>query len=181
MAKLLIPGLRAYTVDQRFFAGSYPGGATEDRSHDTLNALWRHGVSVFISLMEEDEHLRYGQLPQDYDAFFPDVDDTKQAAPQMLRFPIRDMAVPDRSFLKQILDVIDAQLEQGRGVYLHCLGGVGRTGTVVGCWLARHGIAQGEPALHEINRLREYDPMLDLPSPQTEAQRRMVQSWSPGE
>ena len=37
-----------------------------------------------------------------------------------------------------VLDAIDIALCEGHGVYIHCWGGVGRTGTVVGCWLKRH-------------------------------------------
>ena len=33
-------------------------------------------------------------------------------------------------------------------VYVHCWGGIGRTGTVVGCWLVRHGMT-GDEALAE--------------------------------
>ena len=40
----------------------------------------------------------------------------------------------------------------GRKVYVHCWGGVGRTGTVVGCYLVR----QGE---------READPTVGMPAP----------------
>ena len=37
-----------------------------------------------------------------------------------------------------ILDAIDKALEDGKNVYVHCWGGIGRDGTVVGCWLVRH-------------------------------------------
>ena len=205
MARLLIPGLRAYRVRDRFFAGSYPGGQTEEEARERINALRRLGVSVFINLMEDGEHRRYGATMQEYDALFPaatrahdtieedkrsdladsekspDAHDTHDSSPHMIRFPIRDMGVPECSSMRRILDAIDRHVERGESVYLHCLGGVGRTGTVVGCWLSRHGIAEGAAALHEIDRLREFDPTLDLPSPQTEEQRRMVRSWGVGE
>lgn len=32
-------------------------------------------------------------------------------------------------------------LAAGQTVYVHCYGGIGRTGTVVGCWLVRHGLS----------------------------------------
>jgi atypical dual specificity phosphatase len=37
--------------------------------------------------------------------------------------------------LRSILAFIDAQLEDGRGVLVHCFAGIGRTGTVLAAWL----------------------------------------------
>ena len=56
-----------------------------------------------------------------------------------LAFPIPDISIPaDPNQMIAILDAIDAALFEGHGVYIHCWGGVGRTGTVVVCWLKRH-------------------------------------------
>ena len=44
---------------------------------------------------------------------------------------------------------VDDALGEGRTVYVHCWGGIGRTGTVVGCWLVRHGLT-GRGALDQI-------------------------------
>ena len=51
--------------------------------------------------------------------------------------------------MSDILDAIDAALRDGKTVYVHCWGGVGRTGTVIGCWLVRHG-KTGDEALSQI-------------------------------
>ncbi len=40
---------------------------------------------------------------------------------------------------------------------MHCWGGVGRTGTVVGCWLVRHGLDDGD-AIARIATLRRELP-----------------------
>ena len=66
------------------------------------------------------------------------------------RHPIRDLSVPrSPQDMASILDALDEALEGGRNVYVHCWGGVGRTGTVVGCWLVRHGLT-GDQALAQI-------------------------------
>jgi protein-tyrosine phosphatase len=63
-------------------------------------------------------------------------------------------------------------------VYVHCWGGIGRTGTVVGCWLMRHGLDEGDP-VGRIARLRR-DMEDARPSPETPAQRAMITSWKRG-
>jgi protein-tyrosine phosphatase len=48
---------------------------------------------------------------------------------------------------------MDRELGAGRSVYVHCWGGVGRTGTVVGCWHVSRG-ATADDALAAIGRTR---------------------------
>jgi protein-tyrosine phosphatase len=80
------------------------------------------------------------------------------------------MDVPTLAHMRWILDTIDAAVDEGRTVYIHCWGGIGRTGTVVGCYLVRQGMA-GDQALQEITRRR------GIGSPETESQRQMVLNW----
>ena len=83
--------------------------------------------------------------------------------------------------MTRILDAIDTALERDEAVYVHCWGGHGCTGTVIGCWLVRHGTTPDE-AIALIRERR-----CDLPvfranplSPQTREQHAFVHSWSPG-
>ena len=73
------------------------------------------------------------------------------------------------------LDAIDEAIESGETVYVHCFGGIGRTGTVVGCYLVRHGMT-GVEALDQIAQLRQGTPEGWQVSPETEEQREMVLS-----
>ncbi len=83
--------------------------------------------------------------------------------------------------MTNILDVIDRALTEGKRVYVHCWGGIGRTGTVVGCYLARHGLASRQELLPVIESLREKTPDAARSSPETGQQRAMVLSWRLGE
>lgn len=78
-----------------------------------------------------------------------------------------------------ILDAIDAALGEAKTVYVHCWGGVGRTGTVVGCWLVRRG-RTGEEALTQVAEWwRSVDKAYRRPeSPETPEQCKYVRNWT---
>ena len=61
---------------------------------------------------------------------------------------------------------------------MHCWGGVGRTGTVVGCWLVRHGLDGGDP-IAAIAQLRA-SIAGERPSPETPGQAALVRGWRRG-
>ncbi len=67
-------------------------------------------------------------------------------------------------------------------MYVHCWGGIGRTGTVVGSWLVRHGVMAPEQALDLLTELRASDRGAGhRRSPETPEQRAFVRRWRPGE
>ena len=77
-----------------------------------------------------------------------------------------------------ILDAIDESLAAGKPTYIHCWGGVGRTGTVVGCWLLRHGLAEPSSVLDVLMRLRNQDQERgQRMSPETGEQQKFVRQW----
>ena len=80
-----------------------------------------------------------------------------------------------------ILDAIDDSLATGRATYVHCWGCVGRTGTVVACWLLRHGIATKANVLDVPASLRKQDRERGhRQSPESREQRQFVASWRQG-
>ena len=147
----------------------------------TLKALLDAGIRTIINLMEETETDHQGAAFEGYEDTIRILAEERRLTVECFRIPIRDVDVPPSTLMASILDKIDHSLAQKKPVYVHCWGGKGRTGTVVGCWLARHGRATGDEALGLIRELRKNDPTGSQPSPETERQRRMVRAWKIGE
>jgi protein-tyrosine phosphatase len=95
------------------------------------------------------------------------------------RFPIGDFGLPTPEQMNLILDMIDVALQTGRKIYLHCWGGIGRTGTTVGCYLVRRG-STGEEALRQLTEWWRTVPKSQIHphSPETHAQAEFICNWS---
>jgi len=177
-----VPFPRSYWVRPgQLLAGYYPGAPDAREAEGKLRSLLDAGIRAVINLMEPEETDRHGRLFTPYEEQFSQLAAERGMTVTCLRFPIPDQCVPTRQTMHEILDNIDALLENGMPVYLHCLGGRGRTGTVVGCWLAQHDIASGTAALEMVQYLRRNDPTANHPSPENRIQCNMVRNWTVGE
>jgi protein-tyrosine phosphatase len=158
------PTPESYWVEPgRLLAGKYPGSLDATGARMKVAQLLAAGVGLFLDLTEEFELDPYAHL--------------LDGAARHVRMPIPDMDVTTPEQMRRTLDLIDRERARDGTAYIHCWGGAGRTGTVVGCWLVRHGL-DGDAALQRIAALRAGSPALWLDSPQTRAQRAMVRTWS---
>lgn len=157
-------------------AGEYPGSLDIDETRTRIGALLDAGVRAFIDLTEEGELMPYDAILVD-EARARNIDITHT------RISIRDVRTPAPGVMEQILKAIDVARAEGRVGYVHCWGGIGRTGTVMGCHLVEQGHSC-EEALAIVQSL--YDGMEKRRrgrsyhlSPETDAQRRFVEQWKP--
>lgn len=177
------PHPNCYWVDpdrlsDRLLAGEYPGDRDEAEARVKLRRLLGAGRDFFLNLTEPYEAGIIAPL-QPYDLWLADEAGALGVTAAHTRLSIPDMGLPDSpAYMARILDTLDAALTAGRKVYLHCWGGIGRTGTVVGCYLVRHG-RTGDEALETLDRWWQTVPKsIWAPrSPQTDEQVAYVRAW----
>ena len=173
-----VPFNRSYwVVAGKLLAGGYPGSEDPIERERNLKGLIEAGIRHVISLME----------PQEYDRpdepFPPYVDHMESIAENMKisvtfdQISIKDFSVPTERQMIRILNQIDMCIKYDKPVYVHCRGGKGRTGTVVGCYLARHGFAAGNDVIEKIKELRKNTEDFSDSSPETREQNNMVINW----
>jgi protein-tyrosine phosphatase len=153
-------------------AGEYPGAFEQGEAARKLQLLCEAGVNTFIDLTQP------GEL-EPYESMLGSLGGSAAGPRRYHRMPVRDLDVPSPDEMHTILDLIESERAHGRTVYLHCWGGVGRTGTVVGCYLVRQGLS-GEEALERIATLwRVMEKRHRTPrSPETDEQREFVLGWT---
>ena len=174
-----LPFPRTYwVIPGKLLAGPYPGSLDPAEAEQRIAALLRCGIRRVINLMEPDEVNFQGQ------PFIPYIERMRALAGPgssiaWTRYPIRDGGLPEPATMRAILNEIDASLAADQPVYVHCWGGKGRTGTVIGCYLVRNRLAAPDQAVQRIIELRRHILPVQA-SPETEAQCAFVQAWEPG-
>jgi hypothetical protein len=129
-----------WVLPGRLLAGEHPWGGGEAAISRRLMLLQAAGVRHFIDLTQPGEMQAYSQLLPDTVAYH--------------NLPIPDHSIPGQpARMREIQQLLARQLTAGPGaVYVHCRAGIGRTGTVIGCWLRERGVPSGA-VLAELNQL----------------------------
>jgi protein-tyrosine phosphatase len=153
-----LPAMRPPTwiVRDKLLAGRHPCAWSAEHAETELGVILDHGVTLILDLTQQ------GELTP-YDALVPET-------VRVVRLEVRDFTPPTHDQIAFALDTIDAELERGGVVYVHCWAGCGRTGVVVGCWLVQHGMPP-QDALARIAETR------GLGCPQTLEQRLAILDW----
>lgn len=119
------PIRNSYMAMDRVYAGEYPRDYDNKKSFEKIKQFERFGITHFIDLTEEGELRPYAKM--------------LDSRMQHIRFPIQDVSIPvSIESVKELIGQIQGILNESdrNKVYIHCWGGVGRTGTIVGCLLS---------------------------------------------
>ncbi len=160
-----------WVVPGRLLAGEYPAHVELPNAALRLDSLLTVGVDTFFDLTAPGELMPYLPLLQERGRRFGVLVDHQV-------FPMQDRRIPQRGQMTALLDALDTALSANRNVYLHCWGGVGRTGMAVGCYLVRHGLT-GQEALAQIAAWWLSDPRryAHPRSPETAEQVQFILDW----
>jgi protein-tyrosine phosphatase len=170
---MIIPFERSFwVIPNLFLAGGIPAAPQAGHSFTKLNSLKKTGIKVVLNLMEPTELNNQGEPFFNYPAFLP------ERGIQFIRKPIIDGGIPSTDLMVDILDTIDLQVNAQLPLYLHCYGGIGRTGLVVGCYLLRHGYATKANVIDMIAYLKRTTSIQNRRSPESDIQRQFLFNWS---
>jgi len=170
----ILPFDRSYWVlPGKLMAGEIPAAQTTQATIEKLTALANCGIKTIINLMETTETDYDGNPFYDYSQHLQSLNRS------MIRMPIVDLSIPSVDEMKNILSRIDESIQRGKPVYVHCWGGIGRTGTVVGCYLIQNGYANQENVFDYIDYLKRTTNAAHRSSPETDEQMEFVKQWEP--
>ena len=113
------------------------GGSQGPAGMRDLFYLYQQGVRAMIRMEERT-------ISADGDGMLDIVD---------MFEPVPDFTPPTQEQIDRMLEFIEAQNADGRPVAVSCYAGIGRTGTVLGCYLVSKGAWPGD-AVEEVRRLR---------------------------
>lgn len=147
----------------RIYAGEYAGDL--HNAKEKVEQLVRFGITHFIDLTEKKELKPYSHLlPQNC---------------SHRRFPIKDVSVPSEcEAVYELMEYISSVIAvPAYKVYIHCWGGVGRTGTIVACLYEYFG-EDYSPAVQHLQRSFSQCPKSQWrKTPETTGQLKFIQSF----
>lgn len=151
------PMPNSYWATPILLASEYPGDYDAEVATMKLKALLDVGTRDFYDLTELDELLPYDSVLETIlnekgwelqrSGEIPLANSQSPTSQPIVvrhcRFPIPDRLTPETQTLLDVLSALQDSKDRSRMAVVHCFGGIGRTGTVVGCWLVQAGYVTG--------------------------------------
>jgi atypical dual specificity phosphatase len=111
-------------------------GSGMPTSPSEIGWVLKQGVKSIITMTEDP-------LPQSW------TRDVKY-----LHVPTEDLSAPDMEKIDQAVDFIHMQIQNNEPVMVHCAAGIGRTGTILACYLIKHHKLSVTDAIEKVRKER---------------------------
>ncbi|TLX85124.1 MAG: protein tyrosine phosphatase [Thaumarchaeota archaeon] len=119
-----------WLINDKLAGSGMPTTASE------LDWVLKQGVRSIITMTEEP-------LPKSW------IKDVKY-----LHMPTEDLSAPDMEKIDQAVDFIHKRIQSNEPVMVHCAAGIGRTGTVLACYLVKYQKMSFNDAIEKVRKER---------------------------
>src|SRR5688572_27935699 len=128
-----------------------------------LNTIVANNITNVVTLVSAEElnHYKVPSLLQRYEDLSLDV----------MHSPIPDYGLPEAEQMKAILTWIHKKIKAKENVLIHCVGGLGRSGTVMAVYAKAYLGKSGEEAIQYVRSVRGEAAI------ETESQQDFVKNW----